>query len=178
MKIILVAVISINGKTTKGNDPNVHDWSSPEDRKYFSSLIKKSELVIMGRRTFLAAQPSLKLSPTVRRVVLTKNPARYKKFEVSKQLEFTSESPTSLTKRLGKIHQQGLLVGGAEINTAFLLANIVDEIWLTIEPKMFGCGKNLTSEMSHGSGMQLKSCKRLNKKGALLLKYSVLNGRA
>src|SRR3989338_9066797 len=171
MKVILIAVTSLDGKITKGDNPNVHDWSSAEDRKYFSALIKKSELVIMGRKTFQTARADMKLSPETRRVVLTGKPALYRKFEIPKQLEFTSESPQTLMKRLGKYHRTALLVGGSENNSAFLRASPIDEIWLTVEPLILGIGKTLFSKDTLGQRMKLLHLKRLNRNGTLLLKY-------
>jgi len=174
MKIIIAAVMSVNGKITSGDKTRVHDWSSPEDRKYFSALIKKSELVIMGRKTFLAARADMKLSTAIHRVVLTKKPAMYKKFEVPKQLEFTDESPRTLMKRLEKYHRTAMLVGGTETNSTFLREKLIDELWLTVEPKIFGYGKGLFSEKNLNVGLQLRSMKQLNKNGTLLLKYTVM----
>ncbi|MDO8482423.1 MAG: dihydrofolate reductase family protein [bacterium] len=173
MKTILVMVMSADGKTTAGKNGRVHDWSSSEDQRYFSALIKKSELVIMGRKTFLAARRNMKLSPTIHRIVLTRKPLRYKKFEVSKQLEFTDESPQALVKRLEKYYQTALLVGGSEINSAFLKASLIDELWLTIEPLILENGKTLFSKDTPNKRMRLLHSKRLNKSGTLLLKYTV-----
>ncbi|MFA6081552.1 MAG: hypothetical protein WC741_04055 [Patescibacteria group bacterium] len=40
---------SADGKTTKGNNDNIYTWTSVEDQRYFLSLIKKNNLIIMGR---------------------------------------------------------------------------------------------------------------------------------
>ena len=173
MKIILVAVMSANGKITAGKNTRVYDWSSKEDRYYFSALIKKSKLVIMGRKTYIEARAHMILSPKTLRVVMTKRPDTYRKQAVSGELEFTNQSPKKL---IGKFKHRGykeaLIVGGGEINTAFIRENLIDELWLTVEPVIFGCGKNLFSENNFRAGLRLQSVERLNKKGTLLLKYS------
>jgi dihydrofolate reductase len=66
-----------------------------------------------------------------------------------------------------------LLVGGATINGLFLKHNLVDELFLTIEPKIFGSGKNMTEGKLLNSKLQLKSVKKINKIGTLLLKYKI-----
>ena len=71
-------------------------------------------------------------------------------------------------------YKQSLLVGGSEINTLFFRDKLVDEIWLTIEPKIFGNGNDLTTGQNFDIELKLKSSKRLNTTGTLLLKYEVL----
>ncbi len=34
-----------------------------------------------------------------------------------------------------------LVVGGPHVATSFLKAQLIDELWLTIEPKIFGMGE-------------------------------------
>jgi len=171
----LAIVASINGKSTKGEIANVRLWSSKEDQKYFSSLIKKSNLIVMGRETYEAARPIIKLTPGKLRVVLTINPERFGRFKVLGQLEFTNESPSGLVKRMEALgYKKMLLVGGSSINSLFFQQNMIDEVWVTLEPYIFGRGKNLIEETNLDVSLQLKSVKKLNKKGTLLLKYSVL----
>ena len=102
MKIILVAVMSANGKITAGKNTRVYDLSSKEDRYYFSALIKKSKLVIMGRKTYIEARAHMILSPKTLRVVMTKRPDTYRKQAVSGELEFTNQSPKKLIGKLDR----------------------------------------------------------------------------
>ena len=60
MKVIMVAVSSINGKITKGKDPNIYSWTSKEDSNFFFSLIKKHNLIVMGSKTYEAARRIIK----------------------------------------------------------------------------------------------------------------------
>lgn len=46
MKVILAAVSSLDGKITKGRDPNFYSWTSKEDAKLFFLLIKKHNLIV------------------------------------------------------------------------------------------------------------------------------------
>ena len=66
-----------------------------------------------------------------------------------------------------------LLVGGATINGLFLKQNLVDELFLTIEPKIFGYGKNIVEGNLLNTSLQLISIKKINKFGTLLLKYKI-----
>ena len=52
MKVVMVAVVSANGKLTRGNDPDIYKWTSKEDQNFFFSLISKSKLIVMGSGTY------------------------------------------------------------------------------------------------------------------------------
>ena len=66
-----------------------------------------------------------------------------------------------------------LLAGGGEINTLFFENNLVTDISLTIEPKIFGKGRPLVGEGDFFTSLKLQSIKQLNEKGTLLLHYCV-----
>ena len=175
MKIIIAAVSSLNGKLTKGKDPNIYSWTSKEDAKFFFSLIEKNNLIVMGSKTYEAARKIIKHKKNKLRIVLTINPEKYLNQTIKGILEFTNESPLKLIKGLeNRGYKKMLLVGGAEINTLFLKSKLVDEINLTIEPKLFGTGKNLISEENFDVSLKLISFKKLNKQGTLLLKLRVV----
>lgn len=174
MKVTMIMVASVDGKTTWGNDPNVYIWSSPEDQEYFFSLIKKNNLIVMGRETYEASKPVIKLEKEKLRIVLTRNPSKYFKQTIKGQLEFSNESPEKLLKRLSMLnHKKLLLVGGGIINGLFLKQNLVDELYLTIEPRIFGNGKNIIEGQLLDKCLQLINIKKLNKAGTLLLKYKI-----
>ena len=66
------------------------------------------------------------------------------------------------------------VVGGAHIATSFLKEQLVDELWLTIEPKIFGVGGNFVIEEKLDIKLELLSSESVNKQGTLLTKYSVI----
>src|SRR5687767_11210855 len=100
MKKILVFVTTLDGKITKWGDPHVFRWSSKEDQAYFKNIWKENKLFIMGSGTFNF--DPLKPSPDYLLVVMTKEPEKYKKYEVAGQIEFTSESPLQISERFEK----------------------------------------------------------------------------
>lgn len=175
MKVTMVMISSIDGKTTQGNNKNVYSWSSPEDQEYFFSLIKKNNLIVMGRETYEASKPVIKLEKGKLRIVLTHNPKKYFQKSVKGQLEFSNETPKKLIKRMSLLgYKKILLVGGATINGLFLKSNLVNELYLTIEPKIFGSGKNIVEGQLLDKSLRLVSIKRINKIGTLLLKYEYI----
>ena len=174
MKIILVFVSTLDGKVTKWGDPMVRSWSSQSDQEYFSKIWEDSTLTVMGSNSFKA--DPLKPSPKRLLVILTHHPSDYNKYQVPGQIEFTNETPTQLCSRLeSEGHNQMLLVGGPLIASSFLKEKLVDELWLTIEPLIFGTGGNFVSEEKLDIELRLLSCEKANEKGTLFTKYAVTN---
>lgn len=173
MKVFLVFVVTADGKVTKWGDPNVKSWSSQEDQKYFSQLIRSAPLVVLGSTTYRADPMKPKENRLM--IVLTRDPERYKELEVPGKLEFTNDSPSQLVKKYSeKGYDQMLVAGGPNVATSFLKENLVDEIWLTIEPLVFGSGGSFVTRIKLDIRLNLLSVGRMNDQGTLLLKYAVL----
>jgi len=172
VKIILVFVSTLDGKVTKWGNPIVRSWSSKSDQKYFSKVWDESKLIVMGSKSF-DADP-LKPSPKHLLVVMTHRPSDYKYYEAGGQLEFTSESPSQLCSRLEKEgHSRILLVGGPRIAASFFKEKLVDELWLTLEPKIFGIGGNFVTEEKLDVELRLISYEIVNDEGTLITKYAI-----
>ncbi|MDP4223365.1 MAG: dihydrofolate reductase [Bacteroidota bacterium] len=176
MRVILVFVSSLDGKVTKWDDPFVRSWSSQEDQAYFSRIWNDSRLIVMGSSTFNS--DPLRSTPERLVVVMTRNPEEYEKYMVPGHLEFTAETPAKLTSRLKQEgYDQMLLVGGPLVAASFLKEKLVNELWLTIEPKIFGTGKNIITGEKLDIELQLRSCERVNNYGTLITRYDVLSYR-
>lgn len=174
LKIILAMVMSLDGKTTQWEKPHLHDWTSKEDQKHFSLLLDQHTVIIMGRKTYDSAASQMNHIPSRLRVVMTHSPKKYESFAKPGMLEFTNESPLEIYNRLKNCGKKNiLLLGGEQINTLFFRAKLIDEIWITIEPKLFGKGNSLITNAQFDIQLKLKSSKKLNKNGTLLLKYRV-----
>lgn len=176
MNTILVFVSTLDGKVTKWGDPFVRAWSSKEDQRYFNKVWNDNKLIVIGSNTYDADR--IKPSSNHLLVVLTKHPSKYKRNETLGQIEFTNESPGLLVERFEKEGQEQMLIaGGAQIATSFLKEQLIDEIWLTIEPKIFGIGGNFVTEEKLDINLQLISCERVNKQGTLITKYKVIKDK-
>ncbi|MHB8581320.1 MAG: dihydrofolate reductase family protein, partial [Ignavibacteriaceae bacterium] len=126
-----------------------------------------------GSNTF-SADP-IKPSSDRLLVVMTREPSKYKKHEVSGHLEFSDKSPGQLTLHFAKEgYEQMLVVGGAHIGTSFLKEQLIDELWLTIEPKIFGAGSNFAIDEKLDINLRLIKCEKVNARGTLITKYAVL----
>ncbi|MCW1949392.1 MAG: dihydrofolate reductase family protein [Candidatus Shapirobacteria bacterium] len=173
-KVILVAATSIDNKITCGSNGDSFSWTSPEDQKYFTQLIKDSDLVIMGRKTYQINSSKMDLTRGPLRLVLTKNPKKYSHLNIPGHLEFTSLTPPEISSKYFSKYNQILILGGSQIYSLFLKDNLIDEIYLTIEPVIFGNGKNLLNRLKIDQSFRLVDFKQLNRHGTLLLKYQVI----
>lgn len=178
MQVTLAYVMSANGRITKGDDPNVHDWSSDEDSRHFIDLRDNADVVVVDRTTYELMQ----LEPEAGRlrVVMTHHPEEYASKAVPGQLEFTSEPASELIKRLADTGKQRLLVaGGRHVSAEFLADNVVDDLYLTYEPILFSQGNiMLADETWLEVPLRLQSVKQLNERGTLLAHYIVDRGKS
>ena len=173
MKTILIFVSSLDGKATKWGEPHAKLWSSHQDQDYYKKIWNESQLIVMGSNTFNA--DTFKPSVNHQLIIMTGHRDKYKNLEISGQIEFTNESPNELTARfISKGHQQMLVVGGPHIATSFLKEQLIDELWLTFEPRIFGKGDNFATDVKLDINLRLLHCEKVNEQGTLITKYAVL----
>jgi len=179
MRVVLIAAQSLDGRITRQDQPG-SDFVSPEDRRWFTSCLRGFDGLVMGRATYDHARASIRAGllrrPARRRLVLTRQPQAYVADEVHGQLEFTAEAPAEVLARLQATGCRTCAVlGGGEINGLFLSAGLVQEIWVTIEPRIFGAGRPLVA----GGGESSLELREVTKLGTsvVLLKYAVLESR-
>lgn len=173
MKTILIFVSSLDGKVTKWDEPNVRLWSSHQDQDYYKKVWSESRLIVMGSATFNA--DTFNPSADHQMIVMTSQPDKHKSLAVPGQLEFTSKTPFELSSGFAiKGYQQMLVVGGPHIATAFLKEQLIDELWLTIEPRIFGMGQNFATDAKLDISLRLIQSEKVNDQGTLITRYAVL----
>lgn len=163
-------VATADGIIARDRKQNV-DWSSKEDKKLFVEETKKSGAVIFGENTYQAIGRHL---PNRLNLVLTMKPEKYREREIKGELEFFKGSPLEVVQYLtAKGFASAVLGGGAGTNAQFLKANIVDELILTIEPKLFGQGMNFTEGEELDINLCLTECRQLNT-NTVMLRYKII----
>jgi dihydrofolate reductase len=173
MKTILIFVSTLDGKVTKWGEPPVSSWSSHQDQDYYKKVLNDSRLIVMGSSTFNA--DTFKPSANHQLIIMTGHPDKYKSLEVPGQIEFTNESPVELTTRFkSKGHNQMVVIGGPHVATSFFKEQLIDELWLTFEPKIFGTGGNFVTDENLDINLHLIHCEKVNEQGTLITKYAVL----
>ena len=173
MKTILIFVSTLDGKVTKWGNPHVKLWSSHQDQDYYKNVWNESRLIVMGSNSFKAE--TFNPSPNQQIIVMTSRPDTYKDLQVPNQIEFTNESPNEIFARFNnKGYEQMLVIGGPHVATSFLKEQLIDELWLTLEPKIFGTGGNFATDVNLDINLRLIHCEKVNEQGTLITKYAVL----
>lgn len=156
---------TLDGKIAKSSN-HFPDWTSKEDKKYFAKISKSCGVVIMGDKTFFTFSKPLKDRLNV---VFTLK----KKPELVENVKWVSGEPEDVVHELEEAgHKRAVLGGGAFINGMFLKHKLIDEIHVTVEPKIFGNGLGLFKGV-FDVNLKLNEVEKIND-NAVVLKYEVL----
>jgi dihydrofolate reductase len=165
MHIILMMAMTADGKIAKSSD-HFPDWTSKEDKKMFMSVTKEIGVVLMGDKTFFTFQKPL---PERLNVVFTleKNPPQ------KENVKWVTGEPEKVIAGLEEMgHKSAILGGGAYMNSQFLERKLIDEIWLTVEPKIFGDGLGVFGG-DFDVDLKLLEVEKINE-DSVVLKYKVV----
>lgn len=166
MRVFIIAAITADGYIARDSGHKA-DWTSSDDKKLFVQLTKEAGVMVMGSSTFLTIGKAL---PGRRSIVYTTRPEQI----TTEGIETTNESPRALIARLEAEGEKAVaVIGGSKTYDLFMRAGVVEEIYLTVEPKLFGTGLPLfASELD--INLSLQEVRNLNQR-TVLLHYAVDN---
>lgn len=166
----MIMAASADGRIAK--DANHYaGWTSREDKQSFIAETKKHKAIIMGSTTFNTIGKAL---PGRLNLILTSSPEKYANKKQEGVLEFFKGSAQAAVDYLkSKNYTSATLGGGAKTNAEFIKANLVDEILLTIEPKLFGKGINIIEDADLDVNLELLEITKLSN-NVIQLKYKVI----
>ena len=182
MKYIMVAATTLDGKIAR-NSNHPSDWTSPEDKDFMHAELDKCDVIIVGNKTYeLVKKPLSKRNC----IVFTRSIDRTK--QQDDKLIYINPKSKSIQKFIEeKGYKRVCILGDAQVYGYFLEHSLIDEIWLTIEPIIFGSGISLFGpSTSSGSTLisnnevdkkietreyKLVTVKQLNQQGTVLLHY-------
>lgn len=152
MRVFLIAALSADGFIARDTH-ELANWTSKEDKKLFVELTKRAGVFVMGSTTYRTLGRPL---PGRKNII-------YSRHNIADEgIEVTQESPQDLVERLTREGYSELAVcGGRAIYDMFLHAGVVNELYLTVEPVLFGRGITLASSLTD-TALQLKECRQLN----------------
>lgn len=160
MKTVLIAAITADGFIGRTAE-HLADWTGGADKKLFVQVTKEAGIMVMGARTFATIGRAL---PGRRTIVYTNHPEQI----TAGGVETTSEPPTEIVARLKAESATGLAIcGGASIYSLFMQAGVVDELYLTMAPVLFGTGVHLFTQ-SLDCKLALLTSKQLDNNTILL----------
>lgn len=160
IKAFIIAAMTADGFIAR-DAHHLASWTSKEDKKFFIERTKQAGVVIMGSNTFETFGKPLKDRLNIVY-------SRSKKYE---GIEVTNLPPGELLKDLeARGYKEAAICGGASIYTMFMKAGVVDTLYLTVEPLLFGLGVSIFNEPLNVT-LNLETFKHLNN-DVLLLEYS------
>ena len=149
-------VMSLDGVIAKNSEHSPMDWSSPEDKKLYRETTKEAGVIIMGNKTFKTIGQPL---PNRLNIILTEHPET----DQPGILEYKSGDLKKILADLeARGFQQAMICGGTFVNSSFLKEALIDEIQLTIEPRIFGTGLRLFDQVDVDFQLELMEMKKLN----------------
>jgi len=162
MKIILYMAITPNGMIAKENDDT--SWVSEVEWQGFSGMIKKHGNMIIGRRTYEIMQKNDEFNKSelnkIKTIVLSNDNSL-----TIYNPEFVSivQSPKEAINILSNQgFKTAMICGGGGLNSSFMRENLVDEIYLDIEPIIFGRGIKVFAEIDFELKLKLLETKKIS----------------
>ena len=132
---------TINGIIAKHDDSA--DFITPAESASYVATVKNAGALIIGRRTYeiLSTQPEFQefLKAGVKIVAVSRGD-----FSVKSPVHMVVHSPQDAVNLL-KEFEQVVVAGGGQLDASFLDANLIDEIYVDIEPAIVSEGIPLFS---------------------------------
>lgn len=187
MQVVLFAAQSLDGWITR-HELAGDGFASEADKIHFRAAIRECDACVMGGATYAVSKHRMRpqILPGLRRVVWTRQPEARAAEAVPGVLEFTRESPAETVARLrADGRRRCALLGGGQVNAAWLAACLVDEVCVTVEPRIFGFGTPLAGSVPGSAAdetdrgpaldvsLELIEARTLAEGGPVLLRYTV-----
>ncbi len=162
--------VSANGYIAKPDGNS--EWTSKEDLNGFYENSKKAGNIVMGKNTYGEAfKHGYFPFPGALNIVLTHKPIKNKWGE---NVIIADKTPTEVLKMLKeKGFTAAFLAGGGFLNSSFMKNGLIDEIYLDIEPLVFGRGIKIFADADFEFELKLLEINKLNA-DTIQLHYQVL----
>jgi dihydrofolate reductase len=149
MKVILYMAISVNGMIAKTNDDT--NWISKNEWDSYSAFVRTAGNLIVGHRTYdiLTKQPEFSELKDTKLVIVAG-----KDFQALSPNHLVANSPKEALKLLSNF-EQVVVAGGGMLNASFFAENLIDEIYLDIEPIILGQGIPVFKDKNFENNLKL-----------------------
>lgn len=167
MKVILYMATTMNGYIAK-EDGGV-EWTTKENWDDYFKFIKQAGNLIIGRGTYDIMPPDEFIQDCLY-VVMTKSQHPAPKTD---NVIFTNKSPKEVLQFLTERgHKEIVVGGGSKIDTAFMKEDLIDEVYLNVEPVVLGKGLPLFFPTDFEAKLELLEINKLSK-NTIQLHYQV-----
>ena len=161
--------VSINGMIARLDNS---DFSSELARSDFLKTMKKYKVNVIGRNTFKIASKSNGFPLDGLNIVVTKHKIKLKR--EWKNVIVTDKKPKDIIKIIESKGYKSAMVAGGKLATSFLKEGLVNEIYLNVEPIVFGKGIPIFTNENFEKNLELLQVKKFSK-NEVRLHYMVLN---
>lgn len=168
MKTVLYLGQTINGYIADKNDST--PWSK-EEFTAFHSTIKKTKNIMVGRKTYeiMRKYGEFKKCGNPFTVIITKS----QKFKPGDKLAIANTPSKALKILKSQGFKVAFMSGGSTVATSFMEDGLIDEIWIDIEPLIFGKGIPLFQESKLNTKLRMIKTTKISK-NTIQLRYKVL----
>ena len=164
MQTFIIAVLTADGFIAKNATHTPMEWTSKEDKKFFADRTKQAGVVVFGQNTF----------ETIGKPLPGRHNVVYSRDRAYEEVQVTQKDPQALLQELEAAGYKEIAVcGGSTIYTMFMEAGVVDKLYLSVEPVLFGQGLTLFNKELDVK-LELVSIKKLGAQ-TVLLEYNVLS---
>lgn len=134
MKTFIIAAVTADGYIGQDESHLSTRWTTNADKAFFTQKTKEAGAIICGRTTYQTFKRAL---PGRETYVYTSNPQAITEAGVTG----VDGAPADVLQKLEADGVQTLAIcGGAHVYGEFLQAGLVDELYLTVHPVLFGAG--------------------------------------
>src|SRR3972149_2220003 len=156
MKVILYMAISANGYIAREDDDT--GWISGEEWNSYSKAARKSGCLVVGHRTYdiLTKQPEYEKLEKVKIVVVSN-----KNFKTLASNHLIARNPKEALNLLTDF-KEVLVAGGGILNSSFMKENLIDEIYLDVEPLILGKGISMFEDADFEAKLVFVETKKLS----------------
>lgn len=171
MHTFMIASVSADGFIGRSTTESSKRWTSKEDLQFFKERTKRAKACVVGYTTFTTFARVL---PDRVFYVLTRDPAKLASFDPA-VVRPVNCSPAELVSQVKADGFSELAVcGGASVYQQYLAAGVVDTLYLSYEPIVFGAGIPLFGKPLEQQ-LTLTDLTKLNN-NTVLHEYAVVRG--
>jgi dihydrofolate reductase len=165
-KVILYMAITLNGYIANKEDDT--SWISGEEWSSYSQMVQKAGNLIVGHRTYdiLTKQPEFAELEKVKLIVVSN-----KDFQTISTNHLIARTPKKALELL-KDYDEVIVAGGGILNASFMKENLIDEIYIDIEPSIIGKGIKLFVDEDFESSLKLLEINKITE-NEIQLHYAV-----
>ncbi len=142
-------------------------WTSKEDKEELHRLEDKADVIVMASKSYEFSKNALAKRNCI--VLTTKIDGVEEEGKLKTLFNPTKKNLEGFISSKG--YKEVCILGGRVAYDYFLQKGLIDDLYITIEPVLFGSGIGMFSKEVSQASFGLVKSKKLNKQGSLLLHY-------